>query len=298
MPKDSSKGHVLTRYIERSVLVGLGLALPAVALLILSAVVGEALGVILATIGGAILTIALLSFLYDPFLKDLLAQEIFDRLEIRESVSKAGLRDIIATREVALAPLLVGARKIDILPYDPIEWARDEYRALLGLARQNSLEINVYLPAADDPFVEVLSDRLRMGEAEVRSQLNSLALEFGQAWDSEPRHSEAKLFVWRFTGLPGAGLLLSEPCAVVEIGPALRYPVADRTTLSLIFEGNAEWAEWITRQLAFTPPEERSLIDERPLQRSDTDSENAAITPGEVGSAPSENADLVDGTRA
>jgi hypothetical protein len=257
----------LTRYIERSVLLGAILCIPAVVLLVVSAVLGGTAGVVLATIGGAILTVALLSFLYDPFLKDVLAREIFERLEIRESVGRAGLQSIEMTRDLRLGELIAGSRSIRVLPYDPLEWAGAQYGSLLTLARDTPVNVEVYLPAADDPFTEILSDRLRVGEPEVRARLNALALELGQAWDAEARHEGATLRVWRYTGLCATGLLECDSRVVIEVGPSLRYPLADRTTISLVFTHDSPPADWLKRQFMFPEQEGPSRADERPLGR-------------------------------
>lgn len=80
-----TKTRVLGRYIERSIALGLALSVPAVGLLVAAAFVSGPLGVVLASIGSTLGTVALLSFLYDPFLKDILAAEIFERVGLREA---------------------------------------------------------------------------------------------------------------------------------------------------------------------------------------------------------------------
>lgn len=259
------QGRILGHYFDRSFAIGLLLTILSLGLFLVSALAKGWLSAITASIGGAALTVAILTFMYEPFLRELFVKEIFDKLEIRDDVAREQLLAIARTPEVDVLQFVGTSTTIRVLPHDPLAWARSEFAQLLNLAKRRPIAIEIFIPAADDPYVSVLSDRLRVGEQEVSNRLNAAALDLGKAWDTEQRHSSASLKVWRYSGVPACGIALCEAGALLEFGPALRYPLADETTYCLQFSDGSRVAEWLTTQLSFSGPEHASLVDQRPL---------------------------------
>jgi hypothetical protein len=249
-----TKTRILGHYVERSIALGLALMIPAVGLLVAAGFVGGTGGTVMASIGSTLATVALLSFLYDPFLKDILAAEIIERVGLRDSIVRAGLRDIHNSRDLRLSDILGASRTLTVLPLDPLKWAADDFSDAMGIASRATLSLKVYLPSPDEsPALQVTAERLGMSLSELEERLRSLPDELTRAWDDEPRHEDSQLEIFYYEGLPGTGLLVCEACVVVETGPTLGFQPTDRMTSVSVYEPDSVTAGWAASQLRRFP---------------------------------------------
>jgi hypothetical protein len=260
------QARILRRYIERSIALGLALLVPAVALLVSAGFTGGTTGVVLASIGSTLGTVALLSFLYDPFLKNILAEEIFSRVGLRDSVVRAGLREIGQGRDFRSDDLVGLSPTVTVLPLDPIEWSQHEFHLILGVATQRSLKAAIYLPSPDAGVgLEWLSGRLDISVPELERKLRSLPDELGRAWDEQQRHPDARLSIFYFRGAPSIGFFVCEACAFLEIGPAAAFSSTDKTTTALVYEPNAPTSDWLLAQLRRIQDDDATPAGLRPV---------------------------------
>jgi hypothetical protein len=123
------------------------------------------------------------------------------------------------------------------------------------------------LPAADMPYLEVLSERLGQPVGQVAQALNDAATgKLGDTWDAEPVHQGATLKIYRYAGLPTTGLLETDRVIAVEAGPLIRYRQLERA--GFVFVANRSktpMARWIQSQLDREHNDTNlSQIDERP----------------------------------
>ncbi len=264
-------GPRLEAFLERSRLIGSIVAGVSVVLLIVGAA-ADGFGADLASaFGGSLLTAALVSILYEAFQKRSLLGDVFSALRVRDSVSEMGLRDIRRGRECKVDELVAGAEEITVLPLDPIRWLQEEFGHLLEAAGRRPVQLRVLLPAADEPYLQLLAERLNTSVTELERRLNDLSLhELGDAWEArggmDPRSA---LEVSRFTGAPGYGLLVTNELIALEVGPALAFGAVDRTTYVFVLARPSANAEtWIESQLENL---DLSRADVRPRPESGTE---------------------------
>jgi hypothetical protein len=258
---------VLRRYIDNSVKAGLILLVVAVLLLATGALLGDAEGVVVATVGSALFTVAVLNFLFEPFQKVELVRELRDTLDIERSLITAGVRRVVSSDAVNLAQLVGQSPTVDVLPWNPLDWAEREFRTLTEVASHRPLQLRIFVPAPDDATKYALADRLRIGSSELETALQRLPDLFGNVWDEKQRHGDSVLEVLRFSGGPAHGLLVCDACAVLETGPVVRVAALDRKSQVVVFEPESPFAVRARDELDFpgddVPP---TLAGVRPLR--------------------------------
>lgn len=242
--------EIFGRSFERSRTLAAFLFAAALALIVGGTAAGGPIGTVLAAVGSTLGTTALVSFLYDPFLKEILAQEIFERVGLRDSIVRAGLVDITGPAEAKLAAVLAGSRRVVAAPLDPLVWAKERFGEILDAAKVAQADVVVLLPLPDaSPARTLLARRLDMGESELDRKLKELPDELLKAWDRSQVAGGATLRVLWHDGLLSDGLLLCDAVAVLETGPAVRQSATDRIGLVQTFEMSSGYGAWIADQL-------------------------------------------------
>lgn len=235
---------------ERSRTIAFALFAGMVAFIAVGAAIGEVVGTILAAIGSTLGTTALVSFLYDPFLKEILAKEIFDRVGLRDSIVRAGLEEITRGDSLNLSSVIASARHIHVMPLDPFAWTRESFAAVLGAAKSTETEVIIVLPSpAAGPPRTILAYQLCIGENELERRLKELPEEMAQAWDQAEVAERSTLRVLTQQSLVTAGLLVGGTSAVIETGPSLQQSATDRTSLVQRFRPDSPFGQWASAQL-------------------------------------------------
>jgi hypothetical protein len=242
--------EIFGRSFERSRTLAAALFGGALVFMVVGVIVEGPIGTILAAVGSTLATTALVSFLYDPFLKEILAQEIFERVGLRDSIVRAGLEDIDSGTEIKLMTSLTGSRRIVAAPLDPIAWAKERYPQVLGVVTGAATEVVVVLPSPDPcPARVLLARRLGTGENELARKLKELPDQIAEAWDKTTPASGSTLSVLVHEELVSSGLLLCDACAVIETGPAVRESATDRISMAHRFQIASRYGGWIREQL-------------------------------------------------
>lgn len=242
--------RIFGKSFERSRTIAFALFTGMATFIAIGVLVGGPVGTILAAIGSTLGTTALVSFLYDPFLKEILAKEIFERVGLRDSIVRAGLEDIAAGTTLDIAEPLAAARRVRVMPLDPIGWTRESFSGVLDAAVGHSIEVVIVLPSPDEsPARKLLSRQLRLSENELERQLKALPEEIAAAWDRASVASGSTLEVRTHERFASTGLFVGEPLAIIETGPSVQQSMTDRTTLVQRFRRDSLYGEWIAAQL-------------------------------------------------
>ena len=239
----------LRRLVDTSVKAGLVLAVVAALALAISAVVGGAEGLIIATIAGPVLTIAIVNLIFEPFGRNAMAEDIRELLGREHRVIEAGLRDMLDGPSTAPATLIGTSSSVALLPWHPTQWAERDFRPLCELAQSRKLALRIFMPTPDDRTVVALADRLGVGPSILATDLADLPDELCQAWDAVGVHPASTLEVWTYPGLPAIGLLASEAAVAIDLGPAVRRGAFDASSQISVFEPGSPVAQSIEAQL-------------------------------------------------
>lgn len=233
---------------------------------------GGSVGVVLASVGSALITVGILSVINDAFFKDALARDIMAAQRIQESIARAGLQAVESTDRLLLEGLLGKAQRIVVRPRDPADWADRQYASLLLLARDRAVEIDVHLPVPDAPYLDVMAERQRVPEQELNRRLGDLVNELAAAWDQSVGIAKAsRLRIFQYTGVPSTGLLMTDEHLLIDVGPSLRYAPANHASWTMIFKRDrSRLCEWAAMQLEVdaSDPDHPVQVNERPLPPS------------------------------
>lgn len=240
----------LKRLVDTSVKVGLGLAAIAALALGTSALVGGAEGLVIATIAGPVLAIAIVNLIFESFSRNAIAEDIRDMLGREHRVIESGLRDLLDGRAAAPATVLGTSARVTVMPWHPTQWAERDFRPLCDMACSRRLALRVFIPATEETMVIALADRLGIAPSKLVSALASLPDELCSAWDGVRVHAESTLEVWTYPGLPAFGLLTSDAVAAIDLGPAVRRGAFDASSQLSLFEPDSPIARSIGDQLA------------------------------------------------
>lgn len=264
--------RTLEQYLTTAVVLGLIVTAAGIGSLAWGAGKGGSAGVVLTSVGSALITIGILSVINDAFFKDALARDIMAAQRIQESITRAGLQAIESTDRLLLETLLEKAQRIVVRPRDPSDWADRQYASLLRAVRDHRVELDVHLPVPDTPYLDVMSERQRIPEHELKRRLDDLVNEIATAWDeSVDRSKGSRLRIFQYTGVPSTGLLMTDELVLLDVGPSLRYAPADHASWTMVFKRDgSRLCEWAAMQLRVDAGgrDQPVQVNERPLPPS------------------------------
>lgn len=249
---------------------GIASAALGVVFLILSAVLTPTwLAAVLATFGGSLFTIAVVSFFYDAIGRQALLDDLQKIVDSNMSVVKSGLQWIGESGEVELDKAVADAERVTFLPFDPISWERNVLSDVVRIARRRALQVTVILPEASEPILSMLAARLSRPADELQQELDGAITRLGDTWDAARPAQGSTLTVRRGTVLPSVGLTVTSQRLVIEVGPSLGYVLPDRTTTCMTFGENSDQLRRSIAQLEDAETR-TTIVDQRPRQRSRT----------------------------
>lgn len=207
---------------------------------------GDVVGTVIASLGTILITVGLLSVLYDAYLKDVLLEEIYDAMEIQQNVHSIDLREVVRKDRADLSSLLSGAEEIKVLPLDPGSWSHQEWNRVVEYAVAGVVRVKVFLPNHDSPHVDVLAQRFGVQKDELSQQIARLPDELARSWDQKKASDlGSTLEIYLYGTVPAAGILLTSRGAMIEIPPALGYAATDRTALAMML-GSGGWSPLVS----------------------------------------------------
>jgi hypothetical protein len=239
-----------------------------VILIVVASELNGAWATVLANIGTAFLTVGLAGVTYDLFLRGRLLSEVLDVVDVKESVTSFGLREISMNDAARVEDLIRNANSLLVLPLDPLSWIERDFQVIFRRAKVRPLGLTLLLPANESPFISVLAERLGKSDAEVGQVLDQAARgDLGEAWDAAHPHPGSNLKIERFGGLPATGFLRSDQAIALEIGPLLRYPRHSREGFVVVTDrARGPLDGWLDDQLGREQEDGNlSQVDQRPL---------------------------------
>jgi hypothetical protein len=224
------------RYLERSLTVAAFITTLGIALVAVGTIVGEIVGTVLAAIGSILITVALLSVVYDAFLKDVLLGEVYAVMGIQENVQGVDLQEITLKDQIMLPEFLEDATEIKAIPLDPESWVHTDWRHLVEQASRRTVAVSVYIPNHDSPHVDVLAARLRTDRDQLSSQIAELPDRLAESWDENGESLDgSNLDVYLYSTVPTVGLLVTDKNILLEVPPAFSHSIGDRRTVAILF---------------------------------------------------------------
>lgn len=259
----------MSRYIERSRVVAVFLGALGIVLVVVGVALDSAIGTVSASIGSTLITIGVLSVLYDAFLKEVLLEDVFDAMALQQNIRAIDLETVLRKDQVDLPAALEGASKIDSIPLDPIAWSQQDWPRILEQAAASRLPVRVFLPNHDSPHIDVLAHRLDVDISDLAHQIGQLPDRLGRSWDQKGAGQRGStLDVLLYGGLPAIGVLRTQSHVLLEIPPALAYGSVDRSCLALQLGSHGSSAlvsDFVDEQFASDRVPDYSESVKRPL---------------------------------
>jgi hypothetical protein len=238
-PQSASNSSVLIRaprFLERSITVAALLCLPGILLVAAGVILGDVAGTLIAALGAIIITVALLSVLYDAYLKDVLLGEIYDAMGVAEYVRTLDFQQIARNDQLDVEALVRDTSHITALPLDPLTWMNTQWRILMDRAATSAVDIAVLLPSHDSPHIDVLAERFEVDSETLVKQIADLPDRLGRSWDGKGQALAGSSFrVTLYDTVPTAGLLVTDQSMTIEVPPALSNAAGDRSAVALVF---------------------------------------------------------------
>jgi hypothetical protein len=249
-PATSKK--ILGRTLERAFWLSFVVFLVGVGLIVWASQEQGTAATVIANLGSSALIIGLVGVLYEVFLRGSLMSEMLDAVGLHESARSLGLVQLGECAQIDLKALAEKASQIVAMPLDPLRWAEHDFATIRRCARSRPLRVEVLLPAADQPYLAVLAERLGKPPAQVEQALDEAATgKLGEAWTSEPVHAEASLEVYRYSGLLATGLIMTDQVVAIEVGPLIRYGPLDREGYMIVADRDkSPLTRWIETQMS------------------------------------------------
>jgi hypothetical protein len=229
-----------TSALTRSVLLGICGASIGLALVLVSVAVDQdVVKAVLSNLGTAVFTAAVISVLYEGFVREGLLDDVRKRVGMSEKVVAQGLTQLGAGDSIPFFELMQGTKEIIVLPTDPVDWYTRYHPWLHALAKNAEIGIKVYLPRPE------IYSRVRKGIMGPEGDgtlvspehCTKKTLEAVAAWRRQiGSHKEGFLEIYQYDSYPHRGLVVSDDCLVI-LTPSPDAPAQDPDALACVFQG-------------------------------------------------------------
>ena len=214
------------------------------------ALIGTSWGAALGAVGGATLSVATVSFIWEPRRQRDFANEILAKVGVGQSLREAGLIEVLnPEKPLQLADRLQQSRSIRVLPENLGGFLHsDELRDLLNHSSDFGVELSIFVPVPQPPYTDVAEERF--DETGIPAQLQTMAKDLADAWEESTRHTDSTLTIYEYPGVPTFGLVVSESIACIDLGPAVRYPKVERGRWRIVADRHLPLAGWAAKELS------------------------------------------------
>ncbi len=212
--------------------IALLVALPGVLLVAGGVYLGSVGGTILASLGAILLNVALLSVLYDAFLKDILLDDVYAAMGLGEQVRSLDIESITRNDDADVNTVIQDATSLTVLPLDPETWLTGDWPKIRDLAASGSVKVTLLLPSHDGAHIAPLATRLRKSEDSLAKALGGLPDSVGASWDDASCSAHgSRLQVLLYEMVPAVGIVATDRGVLIEVPPPFGFPVASRRAL-------------------------------------------------------------------
>lgn len=243
--------RLLGRYSDRSRLLGWILLLLSLIVILVGNSIPDPWGTVVVAFGGSMVPAAVLNAWLDPLLREQAAMDIYDVLQIKESVATSGILRVESATKVDLDAQLRNATRIDVLPLHARDWAKRDFERIRAACAHRAISVRVFLSAPEAEWCAVDAHRTR-GDAEaVARELLQLPDQILGSWDRGATHPQSSIEVFYYNGVPSIGLSATDGFVAVELGAAVREEEVPQASQTLVFEADSSIGKWVIRQLEF-----------------------------------------------
>jgi hypothetical protein len=224
----------------------------------------------------ALLSIGLLSLIFELFLRESFAESLRRFLRLNTALTKSGLVEI-SSSVTDLNARLVAARKILVIARNPHEWVLAHYSSVLTAASQRPVETVVVFPDPDSAHFAAVAESLDYSEQELRSNFDLAMSAIRQRWGTTGRLREGSTIAVKTAAMPLYDVSCADNFAAFSLDASVEHNQGGEQ-LVFTFDGHGPPVEWLTTQFeAATNAGEEWAGDSRTTssRRAERSAENA-----------------------
>ncbi|TDD20771.1 hypothetical protein E1218_21970 [Kribbella turkmenica] len=203
---------------------------------------------------GAIISIGLISILYEAFLRRTYGRDLRRYLRLKSSMVASGIQDVVPAEQVEWQNVLSDAADVRIILRDPGAWLPANQPWLLASARKRELRLTIAVPDEAGPNFDLVAESCGQKPDELRSNIQAAVSHLTRRWNSEVKDLKkgTNFRVVTYRSLPTYDLVVADEVVVVSIGKAqAEGPIGQQ--LAFVFDtspgGGSYPAAWLMDQL-------------------------------------------------
>lgn len=249
---------MLDRFRDRLVRVALAVSIIALALLYVLARLqpdpdadgwrlGQTTYTVLTDACSALLSIGLLSLIFELLLRESYARALRKFLGLKGALVASGLTDI-KTGSVDLSARLAHATTVQAVVRDPHAWVLAHYSDVVAAATSRATTITLLFPDVDSPHFPALAESLDYSQDELRNSLDLAVSAIQQRWGTVGRIHAGSTIVVKTVQLPLFEITCVDDYAVCALDSSIEHRQGG-PGLVFVFEGDGPPSNWFKEQI-------------------------------------------------
>ncbi len=206
----------------------------------------------LQTILASLLTVGVISLLWEAFLKQVYARDLSRFLKLRASTVRTALQDVMPEDELDWSDLLGRATTVRVLLANPMVWLPQHQRLLLAAARRQAVDVVVGVPDEDGAHFPAVAQACGMDPDRLKAAIATANQSLEQGFDGDTEVRVGSSFEVRtFDGLLAYDTVVTEDAVILLLGaPRPAGPQSRRlaVTFARVPDGGYP-ALWLASQL-------------------------------------------------
>ena len=217
------------------------------------------------TVFSVVLSIGLISLVYEIWLRSEVAGELLALVRLKESVERSGLREIVVSSHMDWADLFLRCNEFTLLPRDIATFASREWLHVLEAGRARKVDVHLLLPSTTGNSLGVLEAHLGMTLGSLVGIVTDARDSMLKAWDSAtnsepPLRIGSSLTVYEYDEFPGCAVFATDTTVAIELSATLaRQPGDQGVTLLFDAKRNSQYFAWAIKQIDRARGEEKKV---------------------------------------
>lgn len=209
---------------------------------------------VLQAIISAVLSIGLISLIYEAFLRQTYGEDLARYLRLRASMVASGLRDVLPDGRFDWGTVLKDVSEVRAILRNPVAWLPAHQDELFEAARKRAVQLTIAVPDRDGPLIEEVAKGCGLSKEQLQNAIDTAVKMFTLAWDTKKANVSAgtTFRIVPYTSIPSYEVVIGGEDVVLLLGGP-DSTVAPSERLAIAFEGGpgARYpTDWLIQQLA------------------------------------------------
>lgn len=251
MPKQRFE---LTR--SRAVNGGLVAAVLGAGLLVVAAYVKTGVpALLLNNFGAVILSIGLITVIYEARMRSSFTSELLEIVDLRQSLLDAGVKQVCHESDIAWKEVLEPASSFSLILIDAGAWVERDWNHVLSAGRKRPIKVEAFLPDPEGPALQSLSEHLGLDPNDLKSSIERLRQLMEDGWKNaksseNPLQPNCSIEITYHSQFPSYSLVMANEETIAILHGALGRTAGDESVALRFGQGSADFpAKWFRDQV-------------------------------------------------